>query len=164
MALNFPTSPAPGAIFTAEGRTFVWNGTVWVMQALQLPWATAAEAAAGVAANRVLSPFVARPVAEAVPDPVEPFQGIPTVMGAARAVNVDYQNTLGRDMMIILAMNGSGGAALRIGQGAPGNARLGEMSIVSAGHLSVLTGVISPGLFYRMQLSSGTITQWVEYR
>lgn len=164
MALNFPTSPALGATFTAEGRTFVWNGEVWTMQGLQFPWATSTEALAGAAANRVVSPFVMRGVVEAVPDPVEPFQGTPTVMGAQRAVNVDYQNTLGRDMMIIVAMNGSGGAALRIGQGGPGNARLGEMSIVLAGHLSVLTGVISPGLFYRMQLSSGTITQWVEYR
>lgn len=164
MSLNFPNTPAPGDVFTAQGRTFVWTGVVWTMQGLQFPWATSAEAAAGVAPDRVLSPFVAHGVVEAVPEPVAPFQGIPTVMGAARAVNIDYQNTLGRDMMVIIALNGNGGANLLIGQGGPGNARLAAQAITLAGQLSVLTGVISPGLFYRMELASGTITQWVEYR
>ena len=29
-ALNFPTPSAPGEVYTANGKTFVWNGVSWV--------------------------------------------------------------------------------------------------------------------------------------
>lgn len=57
MALNFPASPAPGEIFTSEGATFIWNGTVWMAQApAVIPWATPEEARAGLRGDVVMSP------------------------------------------------------------------------------------------------------------
>lgn len=58
MALNFPASPAPGEVFTSEGATFIWNGTVWMAQApAVIPWATPAEAIAGTRGDVAISPL-----------------------------------------------------------------------------------------------------------
>lgn len=58
MALNFPANPTPGQVFTAEGATFVWNGTVWVAAgSAAIPFATTAEARAGVVTDKVMSPL-----------------------------------------------------------------------------------------------------------
>jgi hypothetical protein len=56
MGLNFPNTPATGERFTAEGRTFVWNGSVWLMEAENIPWASLEEALAAVATDRFMSP------------------------------------------------------------------------------------------------------------
>jgi hypothetical protein len=57
MSLNFPSSPAPGDIFTAEGATFIWTGTVWVVPPSGLIFATEAEARGGVVADRAMTPL-----------------------------------------------------------------------------------------------------------
>lgn len=44
MAMNFPDSPSVNQQFTAGGRTWVWNGSVW--------------AAAPAVAEEVLSDFL----------------------------------------------------------------------------------------------------------
>lgn len=61
MALNFPVTPAPGEIFTAEGATFIWNGTVWMAQApAVMPWATPEEARAMTRGDVVMSPLTTK--------------------------------------------------------------------------------------------------------
>lgn len=56
MALNFPNSPAPGEVFTAEGATFVWNGTVWNTVPSVLPFASNADALTGLRTDVIMSP------------------------------------------------------------------------------------------------------------
>jgi hypothetical protein len=57
MSLNFPSSPTPGQTYTAEGVTFVWNGTVWAAPPAGLIFATQAEAEAGSLWDRAMSPL-----------------------------------------------------------------------------------------------------------
>ncbi len=57
MSLNFPSSPVPGETYTAQGVTFVWTGTVWVMPPSGLLFATQGEAEAGEVDDRGLSPL-----------------------------------------------------------------------------------------------------------
>lgn len=61
MALNFPANPTPGQVFTAEGATFIWNGTVWVAASPPvIPWASPEEAMAGERADVVMSPLTTK--------------------------------------------------------------------------------------------------------
>lgn len=57
MALDFPSSPVLNQVYTAEGMSFIWNGTVWlIVGAAAFAWATDAEAIDGLAVDKVLSP------------------------------------------------------------------------------------------------------------
>jgi hypothetical protein len=61
MALNFPSAPVVGQVYQAEGVTFVWNGTLWVvLSPASATFATKAEAEAGVRDDRLLSPLRAK--------------------------------------------------------------------------------------------------------
>jgi len=73
MSLNFPATPSPGETFTAEGRTFEWTGAVWILQAEMIPWATMAEALAGVSADTIMSPATMRAAIEASEPPPPDF-------------------------------------------------------------------------------------------
>ena len=57
MSLVFPPSPGPGDTYTAEGTTFIWTGTVWVVAPAGLIFATQAEAEAGERWDRAMSPL-----------------------------------------------------------------------------------------------------------
>lgn len=67
MALNFPANPSPGQVFTAEGSTFIWSGTVWRTVPPSIPFATGQEAADGVRDDVVMSPLTTRQAIEAAP-------------------------------------------------------------------------------------------------
>lgn len=41
MAMNFPDSPTLNQTFTFAGRTWVWNGSTWVNQAVPVTPVTA---------------------------------------------------------------------------------------------------------------------------
>ena len=73
MSLNFPPSPSAGDAFTAEGRTFVWNGSLWLMQAEDIPWATLEQALAGLSADTIMSPATMRAAIEATEPPPPEF-------------------------------------------------------------------------------------------
>lgn len=61
MAINFPNAPAVGAVFSAGGVDFVWNGTIWLVLApSNATFATKAEAEAGVRDDVFLSPLRAK--------------------------------------------------------------------------------------------------------
>lgn len=58
MALNFPTAPTIGQVFVSDGVSFTWSGVVWyATPTLFPPFATEAEAVAGVRADVVMSPL-----------------------------------------------------------------------------------------------------------
>jgi hypothetical protein len=60
MALNFPSAPVVGQVYSAEGADFVWNGALWVVLAPEnVTFATGPEVAAGVRNDVVLSPLTA---------------------------------------------------------------------------------------------------------
>lgn len=69
MSLNFPSSPAAGDTLTAEGRTFIWTGAVWILQAEDIPWASLEEALAGVSMYTFMSPTTMKALIEASEPP-----------------------------------------------------------------------------------------------
>lgn len=69
MSLNFPSSPAAGDTLTAEGRTFIWTGAVWILQAEDIPWASLEEALAGVSMDTFMSPTTMKALIEASEPP-----------------------------------------------------------------------------------------------
>jgi hypothetical protein len=83
MSLNFPAFPARGERFTDEGRTFIWNGAVWLLQPESIPWATLEEALAGVSADTIMSPATMRAAIEAS-EPPPPNFGPMTCKARAR--------------------------------------------------------------------------------
>ena len=56
MSINFPSAPAAGDRFTSEGRTFRWNGAVWLLEAAAIPWASLADMDAATAADKIVTP------------------------------------------------------------------------------------------------------------
>lgn len=73
MSLNFPANPTTNERFTSEGRTFVWNGSLWLMEAEDIPWATLEQALAGTSADTFMSPATMRAAIEAIEPPVPDF-------------------------------------------------------------------------------------------
>jgi hypothetical protein len=74
MALNFPSAPVLGQVYQAEGVTFVWNGTLWVvLSPASATFATKAEAEAGVRDDRLLSPVRAKEAIAALSAPSPGF-------------------------------------------------------------------------------------------
>jgi hypothetical protein len=72
VAINFPTAPATGQVYQAEGATFVWNGALWLVLApSNAQFATKAEAEAGTRNDRLLSPLRAKEAIAALA-PVQP--------------------------------------------------------------------------------------------
>jgi hypothetical protein len=64
MSLNFPTSPVVGETHVDQGRVFVWTGTLWVLRAEDIPWATLPQALAGVSADTIVTPETMRAIVE----------------------------------------------------------------------------------------------------
>jgi len=61
VSLNFPSAPILGQVYQAEGTTFIWNGTLWLVLApSNAIFATKAEAEAGTRNDRLLSPLRAK--------------------------------------------------------------------------------------------------------
>lgn len=73
MSLNFPAFPARGERFTSDGRTFVWNGSVWILTAEAIPWATMDEALAATSNDTFMSPETMRALIEATEPPPPDF-------------------------------------------------------------------------------------------
>jgi hypothetical protein len=72
MSLNFPSSPSPGDSFTAEGATFVWTGSVWVMPPSGLIIATQDEAEEGQRQDRAMTPLRGKQAIDALATPAAP--------------------------------------------------------------------------------------------
>lgn len=166
MAINFPSSPASGDTFTSEGRTFRWNGAVWVMDANDFPWATVAEALAGVRADRVMSPGLTAARIAAIganPSTAHPFSGTPTNLAGSRSQGVAYQNTFDRPM--VLAVCATIQLAILTGATAGALARFCRNTNSGAGRRIFNFALIPPFWWYRVD-TNGALdpTSWVEYR
>lgn len=171
--LNFPASPVLGQVFEAEGASFVWNGSLWVvLSAASFPWATAAEAIAGARADVAVSPLTAKIAMDArgytfkgniQQQPVD-------LAGTSRVGRTIYQNDTGRSLLVALVMrpvSGGGTFFLRLG------ASSADMSLAVGGETGGDTNrrrsalaVVPPGWFYQADLASGNIEieNWHEYR
>ena len=104
MSLNFPSSPTVGQIFTAEGVSFVWSGAVWYVLD-PFPWATPAEGLAGVETDKISTPASTKALLDTIPAGGTFAFGTPQDMIASRSQDVNYQNTLGRPMMISVSFS-----------------------------------------------------------
>ena len=60
MTLSIPSSPAVGQRVTMEGATFVWTGSVWVVDPFGLRFASQTQAEAGTAEDVAMTPLRAR--------------------------------------------------------------------------------------------------------
>jgi hypothetical protein len=79
MSLNFPPSPSPGDTFTAQGVTFVWTGSVWVVPPGGLIFASQPEAQAGERLDRAMTPLRGAQAIAAIdmpPPPVTPPEAV----------------------------------------------------------------------------------------
>jgi hypothetical protein len=99
LALNFPSSPAVGQVYSAEGADFVWSGAVWVpLDGSNFPYATQAEALAGTRTDRAMSPLTTeQAIAARNFQPSEGY-GIPVNVAAQRAEGATYANNTGRNL------------------------------------------------------------------
>lgn len=165
MALNFPTNPTVNQTYTAEGRTFVWNGSFWLLRRVPFTFATDAEALAGTVSNRPVSPASTRVVTNTIPPggSAHPFSGTPTDVSASRSRDVNYQNPFDRPMLI--AVWGATAVILDIGASNPANIRISNNINQDIGQPQYLLGLIPPRWWYRLGFNaSTTFTNWVEYR
>jgi len=102
MAINFPSAPVPGQVYQAEGATFVWNGSLWVvMDASNIVYATEAEAIAGVRDDVATSPFTTK---AALPVGGAYFQKAPVDVSAERLINVEYANPFDAPILVSLGI------------------------------------------------------------
>lgn len=78
MALNFPSAPVLGQVFSAEGADFVWNGTLWVvLSPASATFASKVEAEAGLRDDVFLSPLRAKEaIAALTPTPPQINLGV----------------------------------------------------------------------------------------
>jgi hypothetical protein len=165
MALNFPNSPIPGQTFTDQGRTFTWNGTVWLLNPQDFPWATSAEALAGTRADRAMSPVLTRQRVDQIPlaGTVHPFAGTPMNMLSIRAQDVAYQNNTGRSLVVSVWGNTS--IAVDIGSTEAGLFRIARTANIIAGNPAYLFGLVPPAWWYMFTINGGaSFGGWTEYR
>jgi hypothetical protein len=164
MSLNFPASPAPGQVFTAEGRSFAWNGAVWLMQPTVIPWATNAEALEGTRADRAMSPALTRLRTDAIQTggTENPLSGTPVDVLAQRAVSIAYQNPFDRPM--VLSVWAEAQIVINIGATAGTLARFLQSQRMQAAAASAtyVFGLIPPRWWY--SVGGGSLFGWVEYR
>ena len=169
MALNFPSSPTLNQVYTAEGVTFVWNGSLWVVLN-PFPWATNAEALAGVNTDRPMTPAATKAALDAIPAGAAQVFGVPTSVG--RAQNTNYQNTLGRPMMVSMRFTQRDTEATMDARVGPSNVNpptilLARQAARRGGNGS-LVFVVPTGWWYRAVgsaiLNPPTITAWWEWR
>ena len=170
MTLNFPPSPVPGEVFTAEGASFVWNGTVWATPGSPFPWARAADGAAGSEIGLVMTPEALDAMLDTFgPAPVAPYP-LPLDVTAQRALSVNYQNTTGKPLLVSLLFTRSTGAFTAIvagfvGATNPATLDLGSHGAYGSGWWATYTIVVPPGWWYRFTGGTGVIIQrWTEYR
>lgn len=172
--LNFPTGPVLGQVFEAEGASFIWNGSLWVvLSAASFPWATAAEAIAGARADLAISPLTLKAAMDARGYTFKGnIQQQPVDLAASgqRVGRTIYQNDTGRSLLVALVMrpvSGGGTFYLRLG------ASSADMSLAVVGETGADTNrrrsalaVVPPGWFYQADLASGNIEiqNWNEYR
>lgn len=165
MAIAFPSggNVTIGQQFTSEGRTFEWNGTVWVMLGLPIPFATEAEALAGVATDRVLSPLTAQAIIDTLPPGGSPFEGEGT-LPAGRALDTVYESPYDRTMLLTI-----GGPISILIEGGPTAG-----SLIPLGRRSRYDGtspdngciaLIPPRWFYKVTstTTSPTVDRWREF-
>lgn len=165
MSINFPNAPAVGETFTSQGRTFVWTGEVWILQPQSYPWASSAEALAGTAADRVMSPAMTKLRADQIPTAgtLHPFMGTPTNMLASRAVDTAYWNDRGRPMCI--SVWGTTAITLRIGATETGLSQFMRQGNVQAGAEAALFAIVPRDWWYSFTVNATAVLQgWTEYR
>jgi hypothetical protein len=172
VSLNFPASPIQGQVFTAQGATFVFNGGTWMILAGNLfPFATQAEALAGTRRDVAMSPLRLQQAIDArnFEGNVDSIAGIPVNVVAQRAVNVDYQNTTGKALLVmpLLRHTTSLESFLRIGPSAPLAVARDMVRISTSGsNLQVgLQGIVPVNHFYRVNAPAGVSPDaWLEYQ
>lgn len=165
MSINFPNAPSVGERFTSEGRDFVWTGEVWILQPEFFPWASSAEALAGTAADRVMSPALTKLRVDQIPiaGAAHPFGGTPTNVLASRAVDTAYQNDLGRPMCI--SVWGSTAITLEMAATQGALTRFQRQGNVQAGADAALFSVVPRDWWYRLTINaSAVLSGWTEYR
>lgn len=109
MALNFPSAPIVGQVFQAEGTTFVWNGTLWVvLSPASATFATKAQAEAGLRDDVFLSPLRAKEAIAALAPP-PPAQDVGVAICRAWLRFNGVANTILSSFNIASAANEGGG-------------------------------------------------------
>lgn len=171
--LNFPSSPVVGQVFTAEGVSFVWSGAVWYVLD-PFPWATAAEGLEGAVPNKISTPAATKALLDTIPAGSTFNFGTPQDMSASRSQSVNYQNTLGRPMMISVSFSDRDDtsiAELRVGPSNvnPPSIILGRsFALRGTGSTSEagLIGVVPQGWWYRLDpvARRPSSVQWWEWR
>lgn len=171
--LNFPSSPVVGQVFTAEGMSFVWSGEVWYVLN-PFPWASDTQGAAGIASAALSTPASTKALLDTIPAGSSFDFGTPQDMIASRSQDVNYQNTLGRPMMISVAFSDRDSASiaeLRVGPSNvnPPSINLGRTLAIrgtGTGSEAGLIGVVPTGWWYRLNPVGGrpSAAQWWEWR
>lgn len=171
MALNFPSAPIEGQVFEGEGATFVWVGGQWVViDATNFPWATSAQAIAGVLGGLAISPATYKAAKDARNFGTTPLSGAPQDVSGSRALETNYQNDTGGPLWIAIVMNpvsAFGQMDLFVGETSPASMLIGRHSATQTARRGTLMACIPVDWYYRAAQSStgGIVVEgWVEYR
>jgi hypothetical protein len=169
VTLNFPSNPTQGQAFTSQGLTFIFDGGVWTLPD-PFPWATDAEAVAGTGGGRMMNPAATRALLNSVPAGALSAFGAPSNQQANRGFSVNYQNTLGRPMLVAVTFwdrDNAHRAAVNVGAANvnPPAVRLADLAVARGGQ-GTLVFVVPTAWWYRLIILSGRSgnTSWWEWR
>lgn len=165
MALNFPSSPIVGQVYSAEGADFVWSGAVWTpLDGSNFPYATQAEALAGTRTDRAMSPLTTeQAIAARNFQPSEGY-GAPVNVAAQRVEAQNYNNGTGRNMFWAVEISNDVSGIMRVGD-------VGALAAFTTVRLLGATGrnnrtgllIVPPGWFYRLNATGATFARWWEW-
>jgi hypothetical protein len=165
VALNFPSSPIVGQVFSAEGADFVWSGAVWVpLDGSNFPYATQAEALAGTRTDRAMSPLTTQQAIAARNFQPSEGYGVPVDVAAQRTVATNFRNNTGRNMFWAVDINNDVSGIMRIGP-------TGTLADFDIARLLGASGRINRGgllvvpdtWFYRLDGAGITLAAWWEW-
>lgn len=171
MALNFPSAPTVGQRYTAEGVTFVWNGTLWSVET-SFPWATNAEGVAGTRSDVIMTPAAVAAALNAVTPGTNFNFGTPTDMSASRSMGVNYQNPRSWPMMVAASFSDRDSACEAEARIGPSNVNPPARNVGRAWanrgtpNVATIVFVVPVGWWYRMSIVSRRpgVVSWWEWR
>jgi hypothetical protein len=112
-----------------------------------------------------MSPAATRARTNQIPQAsaTHPFGGTPTNMLPSRLPDVNYQNTLGRPMIVCATSNSQ--VTIHAGPNNPAGSVFARNSNVIAGWAAYAMAVIPAGWWYRITINAtASFIAWVEYR
>jgi hypothetical protein len=165
LALNFPSSPAVGQVYSAEGADFVWSGAVWApLDGSNFPFATQAEALAGTRTDRAMSPLTTDQAIVARNFQPSEGYGAPVNVVSQRVEAQNYQNNTGRNLFWAVDTSNDVSCIMRIGPtGTLADFTVARLLAPATRNNAAGLLIVPPTWFYRLNGAGVVILAWWEW-